>query len=90
MGDVADLLDYWADFPPAHFVLRAAFLKMDTPRRTKPSMSESERKDISSLLHGPDALPPGALGVAKEMPAHLVALADWAEEQTALMSKHAR
>jgi len=89
MGDVAELLDYWADFPPSHLVLRAAFLKMDAPRRSKRSMSESARKDISGLLYGPDAMPPGALGVAKEMPPHLVALADWAEEQTALMSKHA-
>jgi len=86
MGDVAELLDYWIEFPPEHLIWRAVYLKADGHRSSRKELSESDRKDISSLLHGPDALPLGALGVAKEMPPHLVALADWADEQIAKMN----
>lgn len=88
MGFAVELYEYWRVHPPTHLILQAVYAK-DPPRASSSNeFTESDRKDVVGLLHGPDALPAGALGVAREMPPHLVALADWAEEQLAKMKVH--
>lgn len=86
MCDVVNLLDYWQDCPPAHLVLKAAFLKDAGTRHTRSAQDEDDtRNALRGLLHGPDAMPGGSVAVRTEVPAYLRDVVEWAEGERAKM-----
>lgn len=88
MCDVTDLLDYWQEWPPAHLVLKAAFLKDTGSRRSRSAQDEEDtRAALRSLLHGPDAMPQGSIGVRAEAPAYLREVVEWADQERAKMGR---
>lgn len=86
MGDVVEFLDYCQEYPPAHLVLKAAFLKDSGHRRSRSAHDEEEtRGALRALLQGPDAMPEGSVKVSAEVPAYLREVVEWADGERAKM-----
>jgi hypothetical protein len=75
-SDVAELLAYWAEEPPAHVILALRYLG---ERKAKQPKSEQEAFDqlhqFAQLAEQP-ALP---------LPSHLREMAEWGDQQQALL-----
>jgi hypothetical protein len=94
MADAIELHDYWREFPPVHLILRAVHIKESPRRRLDPSSeASSQEKPLSKEETFQQLLEMqrfaagagGALGMQKQMPDHLKALADYADEVLAKM-----
>ena len=66
MDRAVELLDYYAENPPAHIVLGAVYLNRTTKRAPSSNPSHDVR-ELSRLLGQPEPIP-----------AHLRELAEWA------------
>lgn len=85
MGDAVDLFEYWRDYPPAHVILRAVYMKPGAePQRSSRKQDISEAETVRALLEM-QSLSGSALGSSRQMPPHLKELADYAEETLAKM-----
>lgn len=71
--DAAELMDYYADYPPTHISMRP----VDKPRRGSQSFNSEEAiaqlGEVGQMLGG---------GAPSPMPQHLIELANWAEDLT--------
>ena len=99
MGDAVALMDYWADYPPTHVILRAVHRERspravhksrsptDSARRMESVSDEpfNEAETMQQILEA-QQMAGGALGPQREMPEHLKNLADYAEEMISKMN----
>lgn len=87
MGDVVELLFYWRAYPPTHLILRAVHIKSEAgsaPPRSSEDLPALPTSGENETMQGLAEL---VLAVPQKMPAHLVAMANYAEEVAAKM-KH--
>jgi hypothetical protein len=97
MGDAVALMDYWREYPPVHIILRGVHMKegrsasngrsVDGPSHSaRDQRDDGPPMDESAMLHllnAAQGLTDGQLRVGREMPAHLKAMVDYAEETNA-------
>lgn len=93
MGDAIELHDYWREYPPVHLILRAVHIK-ESPRRrsigpssetSSPETPLSQKETLQQILELRRTAGP-AMRMQQEMPDHLKALADYADEVCAKMN----
>jgi hypothetical protein len=69
LTDVWELFEYWATYPPAHFLLR--IMAGYKPAETSASSPDADVGELAPLL-----------GAAQKPPEYITEMVKWAEEQS--------